>query len=750
MPRQRAQCKVVSPAVSQPFKRGAGGTTTTALCACLALIYPLAHASEPDTVATEGETTLATVTVTGSAATNPATEHSGAFGTRAATVFKGVESLRDVPQPITVITRELMDQRGLQDLQDVLQNTPGVAVDYTDSERVTYFSRGYQIDALQIDGLTINQSGSAFVPPDTAVLDRVEILRGASGMLRGSGNPSATVNMVRKRPTKQLQASTELTLGSWDRRRLEGDVSGPLNQAGTVRGRVVAVTDDKDFFQRARHEKRKVLYGVLEADLDARTTLTASLQHTDLNATGAWGNLPGKLDGSALDLPQDTYLGADWNRWNRYNQQAFTELEHRFENDWTVKLSGAFTRLHLKDNGFKQTYFTRPAGATNPYLMNVTTAQYTGAASDQGVLGLTANGPFSLLGRKHELVVGAEALRTKATDSWGKGNLYQLNNVDIRTWNPYTSYPEQEVVITGSGVPAYTRQKGAFATARLSITDPLTALVGGRLSWWEYEVPQTPASNYRIKREVTPYAGMVYDINRQLNAYLGYTEIFTPQNVLDANGRILDPVRGNDYEAGLKGEFLGGRLNASLALFRIDNVGKAVEDSTSVNPCLPYFTSGYCRVAEGKTRSEGWELEVTGEVLPGWQIMSGYTDTRTRYLRDSTAANVGQPLRSIDPRHQLRLFSSYRFNGALNGWTVGGGAQVQDEGYVTTSGLTARQGGYAVYNAMLAYRWNEHYSIQVNVNNLSDKVYYKKYAPTGIGYYYGDPRNVMVSLRATL
>jgi outer membrane receptor for ferric coprogen and ferric-rhodotorulic acid len=745
MPRKRAKCQVISSSVSPGLGRGAA---MTLLCA---LACPLACAAGQGTEPAGGDSTLPTITVTGTAAAPDAsTEHSGSFGTRAATVFKGVESLRDVPQPITVITRELMDQRGLQDLQDVLQNTPGVAVDYTDSERVTYFSRGYQIDALQVDGLTINQSGSAFVQPDTAVLDRVEILRGASGMLRGSGNPSATVNMVRKRPAREFQAATELTLGSWDRRRLEGDVSGPLNQAGTLRGRLVAVTDDKDFFQQARHEDRKVLYGVLEADLDARTTVTASLQYTGLNATGAWGNLPGNFDGSALDLPQDTYLGADWNRWNRYNQQAFTELEHRFDNDWTVKLSGAFTRLHLKDNGFKQTYFTRPAGATNPYLMNVTTAEYTGAASDQGTVGLTANGPFSLLGRKHELVVGGEYLRTKATDSWGKGNLYQLNNVDIRSWNPYTSYPEQEVVITGSGVPAYTRQQGAFATARLSLTDPLTAMLGARLSWWDYEVPQTPASNYRIKRELTPYAGLVYDITKQLNAYLGYTEIFTPQNVLDANGKILDPVRGNDYEAGLKGDFFGGRLNASLALFRIENVGKAVEDTTSINPCLPYFTSGYCRVAEGKTRSEGWELEVTGEVLPGWQLMSGYTDTRTRYLRDSTATNVGQPLRSIDPRHQLRLFSSYQLTGVLQGWTVGGGAQVQDQGYVSSSGITARQGGYALYNAMLGYRWNKRYSIQVNLNNLSDKVYYKKYAPTGIGYYYGDPRNVMVSLRATL
>lgn len=731
----------------------------TLLCASAAMLYPLAslsahaednaevHAGADGTDASDS--VLPVVTVTGTME-RTTTEHARSLGSRNATVFKGVESLRDIPQPVTVLTRQFLDDRALLDLHDVLQNTPGVSVDYTDSERVTYFSRGFQIDALQIDGLTVNQGGSAFIQPDTAVMDRVEVLRGASGMLRGSGNPSATVNMVRKRPTSQFQASAALTLGSWDRRRLDADVSGPLNAAGTVRGRVVAVTDKKDFFQKAREEERKVFYGVLEADLGPRTKVTASLQRTDLDATGAWGNLPGNLDGTPLNLPRDTFLGAAWNRWNRDNQQAFAEIEHRFDNDWSIKVNAAHTRLHLKDNGFKQSYFTRPAGATNPYLMNVTTAQYTGANSEQRAYGVTANGPFTLLGRKHQLVVGGESLRTEAVDSWGQGNLYQVNNVDIRTWNPYTSYAEKDVPITGSGTPAYTRQQGAFAVARLSLADPLTAMLGARASWWNYKIPTTPASNYTIEREITPFAGLVYDITKQLNAYVSYTEIFTPQNVKGASGAILDPIRGEDYEAGLKGEFLGGKLNASVGIFRINNTGRAIEDASTINPCLPYFTSGYCRVAGGKTESKGWEMELSGELMPGWQVMGGYTNTHTRYIVDSTKANIGQPLRSIDPRNQLRVFSTYRLSGALKGVTVGGGAQLQDDAYVTSGALTSRQGGYAVYNAMLAYRINERYALQVNVNNLSDKVYYKKFAPTGIGYYYGDPRNVVVSLRASL
>ncbi|MEC4721249.1 TonB-dependent siderophore receptor [Noviherbaspirillum sp. CPCC 100848] len=693
---------------------------------------------------------LPTVTVNANADADTATtENSGSFTTRGATVFKGVESIRDIPQPVTVITRQVMNERASMDLHDVLQYTTGVAVDYTDSERVTYHSRGFQIDALQIDGLTINQTGSAFVQPDTAVLDRVEILRGASGMIRGSGNPSATVNLVRKRPAKAFQGSAQLSAGSWDRRRLEADVSTPVNEAGTVRTRFVAVKDKKDFFQDVKQEDREVFYGVVEADLGPNTTLAASLQHTDLKATGAWGNLPRNFDGSSLNLPRSTYLGSDWNTWNRENQQAYLELLHRFDNDWSIKANAAYTRLKLND--FKQTYFTRNS-TTNPYLFSVASAQYIGAQSDQISAGITANGPFGFLGRKHELVVGAETVRNKSRDSWGRGSLYP-QTVDIRTFDPHSTYAERFIDLSGvaPSKPVYIDQQGIFATARFSITDPLTAIIGSRVSWYEYDSRVPPANASVVTRsknngEITPYAGLVVDFTKEISGYASYTEIFTPQTVLNASGSVLNPVTGEDYEIGLKGEFLNGRLNASMGLFRINNTGRSVEDTTSINPCPPSNLTGYCRVAGGEQRSEGWEFELAGEVARGWQVFGGYTNTRTKHIRD-TAANTGQPLRSIDPKHQFRLFSTVSLNRLVPGLTVGGGMQIQSDSYVTAGNITSRQGGYSVYNAMLGYRINRNYSLQVNVNNLFDKVYYKKIAATGIANYYGDPRNVMVTLR---
>ncbi|THT97474.1 TonB-dependent siderophore receptor [Lampropedia puyangensis] len=687
---------------------------------------------------------LPAVTVTG-ARLNSSTEGSQSYAATTIDAFKSSQSIRRTPQPVTVVTRQQLDDQATTDLNAVMYATPGVTVDYTDSERLSYYARGHQIDRVQFDGVSLDMGGSAFVQTDMAVIDHMEVVRGATGLLRGAGKPSAAVNLVRKKPTADFKASAELTLGSWDKRRIVGDVSGKLNEDASVRGRVVVVADDKDFFQKARYEEKKVFYGVLEADLADRTLLRAGYQYTDLNASGAWGNLPRDFDGSSLDLPRNTYLGAAWNQWDRFNTDAFVELEHAFDNDWSLKLAGSHKLLKLKD--FKQTYFARPTGATNPYLFNVTTSIYDGDISMQSALSADLNGPVEILGRRHELMFGADVQRVKKRGSIGMGNQTPVNGVDIRDWDPYTGIPAPTFEISGNATNNYTRQKATYGAARLSVSDPLTVIVGSRLTWWEYEAPASATTSYKISREWTPYMGVVYDLNDQWSVYGSYTEIFEPQRAYDGNGQILDPMRGESYEAGLKGEWFDGRLNAGLSLFRVNNVGKAMDDESTPNPCMPNYTSGYCKLAGGKTRSEGFELELAGEIAKGWNLSTGYTHTRTEYLRDSSANNVGKPLRTHDPRHLFKLFNSYRFQGALSGLTLGAGVQAQSEISASSGGITYRQGGYAIYNAMAQYQFNRDWSVQLNINNVFDKVYYKKIGG-GISNYYGDPRNAMVTLRA--
>ncbi|MFF3701717.1 MULTISPECIES: TonB-dependent siderophore receptor [Pseudomonas] len=677
------------------------------------------------------------------------TEHSGSYTTGAVTIGKMPQTLRHTPQSVSVLTRQRLDDQNITNLTTLMEQTPGVVVDYVDSERVTYYSRGYQIDAIQYDGATVVQGsgGGSFIQSDSAIIDRAEILRGATGMLRGAGNPSGTVNLVRKRPTRDFQASASVTAGSWDAQRYVADLSGALTDNGAIRGRMIAVHDDKDSFQDSRMERKNVFYGVLAADLGERTTLTGGIEYTELEATGSWGGLPANFDGSPLKLSRSTYLGADWNRWNRSNLQTFAELEHVFDNDWTLKVSGTRTQFRLDDHGFKQTYFTR-ASTTNPYLMNYQVTEGDGGESEQTNLSATLNGPFQLLGREHELMVGVERIRNDSTAS--ATNFTASGVFDIREWDPKTSLPEPSINISAKPVMTRTTQQAAHATWRISLADPLTAVIGARINWYDYKQENNlkTSGKYSVDREIVPYAALIYDLNSNLSLYGSYTEIFNPQSATDASNAVLDPVTGEAYELGVKGEFYDGRLNTSLAVFRIYQVGNALDDLGSPDPCLPNYTSGHCKVAAGKNRSEGFELEVTGEVLPGWQVSGGYTYTTTEYLKD-TLSNTGNVLRPTDPKRQLKLFTSYRLPGAYDAWTVGGGVSAQSDIYSRNGNAVASQSGYAVYSALLGYRFNQHYSLQLNANNLFDKHYYKKVGATATGYYYGDPRNVSLTLRAS-
>ncbi|MFK5735866.1 TonB-dependent receptor [Pseudomonas urmiensis] len=676
------------------------------------------------------------------------TENTGSYTTGAVTIGKMPQTLRHTPQSVTVVTRQRIDDQNITNLTNLLEQTPGVVVNYTDSERVQYYSRGFAIDAIQYDGATVVQSsgGGSFIQSDSAFIDRAEILRGATGMLRGAGNPSGTVNLVRKRPTHDFQAQGLVTLGSWNAQRYVADVSGPLNETGNVRGRVIAVHDDRDLFQDSRMERKEAFSGQLAFDLSESTTLTTGVEWTKLDATGAWGNLPANFDGSPLPLGRSTYLGAEWNRWDRSNLQTFAELEHRFENDWTLKLMALRTHFELDDNGFKQTYMSR-ASATNPYLMTYQVTEGDGGESLQNNLSATLNGPFELLGRTHELMLGVERIRNDSYAS-GTNRVVYSDIIDIRHWDPKTSLPEP--TIDGIPHPLRTRttQEAAHATWRISLADPLTAVIGARINWYDYEQEFAAAADktFSIDEEIVPYAALIYDLNDNFSVYASYTEIFNPQTVVDKNLTVLDPVVGEAYETGIKGEFYDGRLNTSLAFFRINQVGTPVDDFSTEPGCGG--GTARCKIASGKSRSEGIDLEVSGEVLPGWQLTGGYTYNTTEYVKNTAATN-GDAIRTTDPEHMLRVFSSYRLPGALDAWTVGGGVQAQSNIYAQSGTAKATQSGYAVYNALLKYRFNDNYTVQLNANNLFDKKYYRQIGTTATGYYWGDPRNVSVTLRGT-
>ncbi|MDE1995160.1 MAG: TonB-dependent receptor, partial [Rhizobiaceae bacterium] len=281
------------------------------------------------------------------------------------------------------------------------------------------------------------------------------------------------------------------------------------------------------------------------------------------------------------------------------------------------------------------------------------------------------------------------------------------------------------------------QQWGLYAQTRLSITDPLTVILGGRESWYEAknrsilptdgEWSEDPA----VHGKFTPYVGVVYDLTKQYSVYASYADIFTPQTNLTASGGGVAPRVGNQYEVGVKGDFFDGALSATLAAFDIHDKNRAITD-----PDNPLFY-----IAAGSARSRGIEFTLSGEITSNWNVMAGYTYLETKYLDDPD--NAGDVLDPEEPRHSFKLWNKYTFDtGALRNVSLGAGARIISS---TQRGVIS-QGGHAVFDAQIGYKINDHAQVTITANNLFDRVYFDR-IPTQYFGLYGEPRSIMADLK---
>lgn len=624
----------------------------------------------------DGVTQLSTVTVRGQLS-NPASEGTGSYTTDSASSATRMKlSARETPQSVSVITRQRLDDQGLLTLNDALKQATGVKVQEGEVLGTTYQIRGFSLDTAQLDGVPVSLgAGGSEAATDMVIYDRVEVVRGAAGLLQGAGNPGGTLNLVRKQPTKEFAASANAMVGSWNSYRVEADISGPLTKSGDLRGRMVAAHDDRDSFVDHVNERKDVVYGVLQYDFTPSITATVGVDHQRTKGTPNGTGVVFFSDGGDLELPRSSYLGADWNHRTTRSTTVFGDLAWKLDNGWETKLSA--TRQHYDVD----TVFLSASGQgvdRNTHLGPM--LNYARASSlnrTQTGVDLYASGPFSLLGREHELVVGANMRRNPTETDQVPLREYASIRPDVFNWNP-SSLPEPNIGPYESRTATTTKQSGIYTAARLSLADPLTLIVGGRWSWWDYSSDSTnlltgantASSGYKVNGEFTPYAGLVLDLNENYSLYASYTDVFRPQNAIDRNGSMLKPIVGANYEAGIKGEFQDGRVQASLAAFRIEETNRAQSDLDGPKPC-PYTTSDYCSMASGKVRSQGIEAEISGELTPGWHLTAGYTYNTTKYMKD--AANQGKPFNTRTPEHMFKLFTSYRLPGSLRQWTIGGG-----------------------------------------------------------------------------
>ena len=374
------------------------------------------------------------------------TENSGVYTPGSiATATRLVLKPKETPQTISVITRQEMDDFNLNSIDDVMRHTPGVSVVTYDSERTEYYSRGFAIQNFQYDGIPMHRD-SAYSAGNTlsdmAIYDRIEVLKGATGLLTGVGDPGATINLIRKKPTKDFQGNVSLGLGSWNNYRGQIDLSGPLNETGSIRARGVAAYQDKESQLDRYERKTPVFYGILEADLTDNTLLTVGADYQDNKPKGStWGGIPiYNSAGQFNKMPRGFNNGANWSNWEQYTRTIFSTLEHKFDNDWVAKI-----QLNHQINGYDAQLGAAAGGHPNPSTgtgVSMWAGNYKGETKSDAA-DIYATGPFQLFGREHELVVGASISEsTWKNNGYGTPTDYKTSVDQYYQWNGNVAEPD--------------------------------------------------------------------------------------------------------------------------------------------------------------------------------------------------------------------------------------------------------------------------------------------------------------------
>ncbi|WP_449102368.1 TonB-dependent siderophore receptor [Pseudomonas extremaustralis] len=668
------------------------------------------------------------------------TENTGSYTPGSiATATRLVLTPKETPQSVTVVTRQHMDDFGLNNVDDVMRHTPGITVSAFDTERSNYYARGFSINNFQYDGIPSTARNVAYSAGNTlsdmAIYDRVEVLKGATGLLTGAGSLGATINLVRKKPTAEFQGHASAGVGSWDNYRSELDVSGPLTETGNVRGRAVAAYQDKHSFMDRYERQSPVYYGIMEFDLSPDTLLTVGGDYQDSLPKGSsWSGSFPLIDaqGNRNSVKRSFNNAADWSSWEQYTRTVFAMVEHDLGDGWVTKL-----QLDHKINGYHAVMGSIQGATPNlDGTSQLTSGKYTGETVSDSA-DLYVSGPFSLGGREHELVLGGSI----SSSEWNGNGYWNLapNLVSFYNWHGNATEPDWGK--PQSKIDDTVRQTGMYMTTRLNLADDLKLLLGGRVV--DYTVTGNNPT-YKETGRFVPYAGVVYDLNDTYSVYASYTDIFMPQESYnrDRNNKLVEPDEGQNWELGVKADFLDGRVNASAAYFEIHETNRSVSDD-EYNNRVP--TPSNYAFKGTKAVTKGYEIEMSGELAPGWQLQGGYTH---KVVRDDNDIKIS----TFEPEDQVSVYTSYKFKGNLDKLTVGGGARWQSVGWQDIyNNPKSRyeefsQESYWLVDLMTRYQFTKNVSATLNVNNVFDKTYY-----TNIGFYnsaaYGEPRNFMLSTR---
>ena len=631
---------------------------------------------------------------------------------RVTTATRTETPLLDVPRAVQVIPQEVIEEQRVTTVGDALRNVSGITQDstpfsiFSDFIRIRGFTigRDYFINGIRNDFIGFN------LGQETANIERIEVLKGPSSVLYGQGEPGGVVNIVTKQPLTDPYYALDFTAGSFDSYRPTLDLSGPLNEDRTILYRLNLAYQNSGTFIDDIDFERYFVAPVVSAQFGESTNLTFEGQYLDysgllFSGLPAEGTvLPNPLGEISLSEPLDAFPGIQDRERSAGN--IGYRLEHDFNENWSIRNAFRYEFLAPEEDEVFLNELLDDNRTMTRGSFRGNDQSYESYVLQTDITGRFETGPLD-----HTLVAGAELRRTTFA-----GKLFFADVPPIDIFNPDDSdSPPLDFVIVGDS-QSFQNIFGFYAQDLIAIGDQWRILLGGRL-----DVVDQTADNFLTGEEFeqndtafSPQIGVVYRLAELVSLFAGYNRSFAPSFADSRNldGSSFEPTRGEQFEVGARAELFNDRVIATLSAYRLTKQNVVTDD-----PDRPGFS-----IQVGEERSQGIELDIIGEILPGLNIIAGYAFTDAEITRDNTGIEGNRPYNV--PLHSGSLWLTYKLQqGALAGLGFGGGVFfVGDREGDTDNSFELPS--YARFDVAVSYR-QENWEVALNVKNLFDIDYFE-------------------------
>jgi len=654
----------------------------------------------------------------------------------------------NVPQGIQVIPQEVIEDQGATSLGESLSNVSGVNAGRSaaSSRATTPIIRGFETNNILRNGL---QDDTLRLSSGINNIEQIEILKGPASVLFGAGNLGGTINLITEVPRSEPGYEFELSLGNENLYRSSIDLTGPLDQTAETAYRLNLAYENRGSFQDFENGDFFFIAPSLQLIGTEQTSLILDFEYLSSRTRETAPGLPavsaiGVDDNTLIDnifsgggqIPDDDLQRAgsldirsnlgepDISSTETSTTRIGYRLEHQFSDNWKIRneLLGSFQDT-AEDSSVIGVGFLQSQGQPNLNLLN---RVFLNNPSNREIYTFNTNvvGDFEIVGIDQTLLLGVEWSQEKQQDTIFL-RLFLPFLSDIEPFNIFAPNYDSRRFFDGTDIneiissDSFTRSNnlGIYGQTQLDISDNLIFLLGGRLDFADQFFqdranPTNPAPISTFDTAFSPRVGLVLKPNEDISLYASYTESFEPVIGRSEDGEVFDPELGNQIEAGIKANFLGDRLSATLAYFTLRRSNVPTQDPTN-----PGF-----QVQVGEQTSKGVELDILGEILPGWNLIANYAYTDARVTQDNEFP-VGRRLINV-PKHAASLWTSYEIQtGDLAGLGLAVGINFRGErnGDIRTPFVLP---SYTRTDASIFYR-REQFRAQLNVQNLFNVRYFQ-------------------------